>query len=392
MNYLSNQKPEDFAGKKVLLRLDLNVPLGDTGHVADSDTDRIKKSIPTIKWLQDAGAKVIIISHIGRDAHETLRPVVQKMEESMTIGFSPHLFSDETKDMIDGMANASVMVLENLRSDPREESNDESFSKELASLADIYVNDAFAVSHRAHASVVGIPKILPAYCGIQMQAEIENLAQSFQPAHPSILILGGAKFETKLPVIEKFLHIVDHVVIGGALANNFYKEMGYNVGKSLIDADANIKSLIGNPAIIIPNQVIVENERGREEKSASTVESSDKIVDIAPSAIGTHRDLFSSAQFILWNGPMGNYENGFTHGSESIAKMISTSSAHSIVGGGDSVALVEQLGLADKFSFISTGGGAMLEYLAQGTLPGIQALEHSPNEVAPVSQMETLFE
>ena len=374
MKYLSQENPEEFHGKRVIVRLDLNVPIGDDGHVHDGDADRIRKSMPTLEFLKRAGAKIIIISHIGRDPKETLKPVARYMEQHGVIGFDPEIISERAMDLVQHMANAHMIMLENLRSNPGEESNDETFAKQLAAYGELYVNDAFAVSHRAHASLVGIPKLLPSYCGFQMEQEIEHLSKAFTPTSPSILVLGGAKFETKLPVIQKFLNIVDHIVIGGALANNFYKDMGYEVGSSLIDQTADIKKLISNPKIIVPEIVTVENAAGQEEKEADKVASGDKIVDIAPAGFMEHAEIFTEAKFVLWNGPMGNYENGFTAGSKKIIEMISGSGAESIVGGGDSVALVEELGLEKDFGFLSTGGGAMLEYLANGSLPGIDAL------------------
>ncbi len=356
MKFLSQVQPEELKGKKVLLRLDLN-------ESSLEKPDRIIKSMPTINFLKEAGAQVIIISHIGRDPHETLVQIAEYMDISMTKEFDAELLE----------AN-QVIMLENLRQNPGEESNDEAFAQKLASYADIYVNDAFAVSHRAHASLVGVPKLLPSYAGLQMEQEMNHLSQAFHPTSPSILVLGGAKFETKLPVIQKFLPIVDHILIGGALVNNFYKEMGYETGASLIDQTANITHLIGNPKILIPEIVIVENEKGQEEKLASAVALGDKIVDVGVSALEKYSDEFRAAKFVLWNGPLGNYENGFTAGSKKIVDLIVTSGAVSIVGGGDSVTLIEGLGLADKFTFLSTGGGAMLEYLANGTLPGIEAL------------------
>ncbi len=356
MKFLSQVQPEELKGKKVLLRLDLNVPSLD-------DTDRITKSIPTIDALKAAGARIIIISHIGRDPEETLAPIAEYMHIPMTKEFDADLLE----------AN-QVIMLENLRQHAGEESNDEAFAQKLASYADVYVNDAFAVSHRAHASLVGVPKYLPSYAGLQMEQEMNHLSQAFTPTSPSILVLGGAKFETKLPVIEKFLPIVDHVFIGGALVNNFYKEMGYEIGSSLVDDSANIKHLVGNPKILIPETVIVESEKGQQEKNISEVVFGEKIVDIAPSGLDEYQEIFNNAQFVIWNGPLGNYENGFVAGTKKMVELITSSQGTSIVGGGDSVALIEQLGLADKFTFLSTGGGAMLEYLGNGTLPGIEAL------------------
>ncbi len=356
MKFLSQVQPEELKGKKVLLRLDLN-------ESSFEKPERIIKSMPTINFLKDAGAKVIIISHIGRDPEETLTPIAEYMHIPMTKEFDSELLEVN-----------QVIMLENVRQNPGEESNDEVFAQKLASYADIYVNDAFAVSHRAHASLVGVPKLLPSYAGLQMEQEMNHLSQAFNPTSPSILVLGGAKFETKLPVIQKFLPIVDHILIGGALVNNFYKDMGYEIGSSLVDQTADIKNLIGNPKIIIPETVIVESEKGQSEKLVTEVIPGEKIVDIAESGLDVYKDTFSNAQFVIWNGPLGNYENGFVAGTKKMVELIASSQGTSIVGGGDSVALIEQLGLADKFTFLSTGGGAMLEYLANGTLPGIEAL------------------
>ena len=378
MKYLSKQNLADFHGKRVLLRLDLNVPLDSEGRVADTDADRVRKSLPTIEFLKNAGAKIIIISHLGRDPKETLQPVAQYLDELTTVGFVPELFGDRAHGMLAHLGMGHAIVLENLRSLPGEEANDSEFAKKLAAMADVYVNDAFAVSHRAHASLVGVPALLPHFAGLQMEQEIENLSKSFSPDHPAVLVLGGAKFETKLPVIQKFLGIVDHIIIGGALANNFYQSKGYDVGKSLIDATADVKSLVNNPKIFIPEQVVAENDQGSQDKDAHSVSGTDKIVDISKSGIETAAELFSGAKFILWNGPMGNYENGFIQGSVAVANLISDATkngAISIVGGGDSVALIQQQGLEKDFTFLSTGGGAMLEYLANGTLPGIEALK-----------------
>ena len=300
------------------------------------------------------------------------------LDELTTIGFVPELFGTRAHEMLAHLGMGHGIVLENLRSNPGEESNDSEFARQLADLADIYVNDAFAVSHRSHASVVGVPALLPHFAGFQMEQEIEHLAKAFAPDHPAVVILGGAKFETKLPVIQKFLGIADHIVVGGALVNNFYQAKGYQIGKSLVDATADVKTLLQNPKIIIPENVIVENDQGTVSKDAAAVSAMDKIVDIAKSGVEAMGDVFSNAKFIIWNGPMGNYENGFTEGTIAVAQLVAGATkngATSIVGGGDSVALIAQLGLSDDFSFLSTGGGAMLEYLVNGSLPGIQALK-----------------
>lgn len=349
MKNLQELPIEALQGKRVLVRLDLNVPVGDDGIVRESDADRIRKAMPTLEFLKNAGSKVIIISHIGRDPEESLKPVADYMQ----IPLAPLYGFDGSN-----LENGSVVMLENLRSDAREESNDETFARELATYGDIFVNDAFSVCHRAHASVVGIPKLLPSYAGLQLEQEILHLNTAMHPEHPAVLIMGGAKFETKLPVIQKLLPIVDHCIIGGALANNFFKERGMDVQHSLIDEAAVLGDLIHDPKIIISDKLVWQETR---------------IVDLLVS--DDIKSVIQNANTIIWNGPMGNYENSFTQGTREIAEAIAKSGATSIVGGGDSVALIEQLGLADKFTFLSTGGGAMLEYLAQGTLVGIQALE-----------------
>lgn len=368
MKKLRELSHDDLTGKKVLVRLDLNVPMSDEGVVHKEEAERIEKSQATLQFLKDAGAKVIVISHIGRDPKESLKPVA----EYMNIPLFPLAGFDAAE-----LENHHVVILENLRSDAREESNDEGFAKELAAYGDLYVNDAFAVSHRAHASVVGIPNFLSAYAGLQMEQEIENLNRAMHPDHPALLIMGGAKFETKLPVINKLLPLVDHVLIGGALVNNFYKEKGYEVGKSLLDDGAHLGGLVNDPKIMLPDQVVVQNDGENDivgpAKSAQQISPADRIVDIV--IPDEFQQMIAEAQTIIWNGPMGNYENGYTAGTESLTRAIAASSAFSIIGGGDSIVLIEKLGLADKFGFISTGGGAMLEYLAQGTLPGIEALE-----------------
>lgn len=366
MKYLSQTEVEVFRGKRVLVRLDLNIPIPEDGMIKEEDADRIKASMDTINFLKNAGAKILVISHIGRDPKETLQPIADYMQIPMVKTFDAGLWDTQ-----------ALIMLENLRSNPGEEANDPLFAEQLASYADLFVNDAFAVSHRAHASIVGVPKLLVSYAGFQMEREIENLSKAFHPESPSILILGGAKFETKLPVIQKFISIVDHIIVGGALANNFYKEMGYEIGASLIDSAANIKDLVHHPKILVPETVVVENVNGQETKAITAIVTGDKIVDAAPEGLAPFAEIFASSRFILWNGPLGNYENGFTSGSKKAIDLITTSEGFSIVGGGDSVALVEKLGQAKDFGFLSTGGGAMLEYLANETLPGIDALEKS---------------
>ena len=368
MKKISELPQDQLQGKRVLVRFDLNVTLSDDGTVHDTDADRIKKSMPTLDLLKSAGALVIIIAHIGRDPKETLKPVADYMGLPLfpLSGFDPAQLQDH-----------QVVMLENLRSDAREETNDAGFAQMLAGYADLYVNDGFSVSHRAHASVVGIPKLLPAYAGLQLEHEIENLDRALNPEHPAVLIMGGAKFETKLPVIQTLLPLVDDVFIGGALANNFFKELGHEVGQSLVDPGARLGDLVSDPKVILSDHVIVQSDQANDHqnpgKSVDDVTPADRIVDVViPESLAT---AIMQAKTVIWNGPMGNYENGFTKGTQDLARIIAASDAFSIVGGGDSVTLIEELGIVSDFGFLSTGGGAMLEYLAHaGHLPGIDAL------------------
>lgn len=372
IQFLSQQNPEIFHNTTVLVRLDLNVPLID-GRVAVSDAGRIHASIPTLEYLRNAGARTVIVSHIGRESHETLRPVADFLNTIIPVDF---VSAYDTN-----MQPGDIVMLENLRQHPGEETNDSSFVAKLVTGIDYYVNDAFAVCHRTHASVVGVPQVLghtKCFAGFQLEREIHFLDQGLHPQHPAVLIMGGAKFETKLPVITSMLPQVGHVIMGGALLNNFLVRMGYEIGKSLVDEHANIDGLISNEKIIIPQRVISQGEQRGIERDITEVLLNERIVDIAPSSfdIADIADVLHNAKTIIWNGPMGNYENGYTAGTEKLIRMIAGTDAMKIIGGGDSVALIEQLHLSEKFDFLSTGGGAMLEYLAQnGSLPGIAVLQ-----------------
>ncbi len=314
---------KNIKGKTIIVRVAFNVPIKD-GKIEDSF--RIKQALSTISFLKKKGAQIILISHLTEKGG-TLRPIA----EFLKVKFIPNLEPGEIKD-------GEAVLLENLRNYPGEEKNDQEFSKKLAELGDIYVNDDFTASHREHASIVGIPKYLPSFMGLLFEDEFKSLSVAFKPKHPFLLILGGVKFETKLGVLDKFLHIADKIFIGGAL-----------VVKALqmpIARNSKIIFPVGDPMALDANTETLEILRKEIKK----------------------------ARFILWNGPLGNYENGFTKGTIELAKIISKSKAFSIVGGGDTVAVAKKIGL-NKFSFVSTGGGAMLDFLANGTLPGIKALE-----------------
>lgn len=321
-----------LSGKRVLVRVDWNVPI-ENGVVVDDF--RIRRSLPTIEFLQNAGAKVIMATHLEPE-EASLEPLQR---------FVPN----------------GAELLPNLRSNPGEKANDVSFAKELASLADIFVNEAFSASHREHASIVGVPKLLPSFAGIEFVKEVESLSKAFEPEHPFVLILGGAKFETKLPLLKRFLDSADTALVGGALANDFWKSAGIDVGDSLVsNVDLGLKNLLGSGKIILP---------------ADTTLEGDRIVDAGSKTIEAWKEKIDSAKFILWNGPLGEYEKGYKKYTLELAKAVATSGAKTIVGGADTLAAIMELDIFDRFGFVSTGGGAMLDFLSTGTLPGIKALE-----------------
>lgn len=358
--------------RRVLVRVDFNVPLGENNKVDDSESSRVQKSLQTIKYLVDASAKVILISHIGRDKKESLRPVAEYLHQFVPVKFIPTLDRESVRGVAAAMAPGEVLLLENLRQDPGEEENDERFAEFLASLGDMYVNEAFPVSHRAHASIVGVPQYLESYAGFWFQKEIENLSKFLQkPESPFLFILGGAKFDTKISLIKKFEGLADQVFIGGALANNFFREIGFKIGTSLADKDANVRPFFHKDHISIPFDVVVKPGIN---KDLPQISDDDCIVDIGASTLEELKKTIRGAKTILWNGPLGLYEEGYDAASKEIIKTISETKSYSLIGGGDTIKLVEELHLEDKISFVSTGGGAMLEFLANGTLPGIEAL------------------
>ena len=350
---LENQK--NLAGKKVLLRLDLNVSIKDD-KVADDF--RIRKILPTLEFLHKAGARSIILSHLEGKGGDSLRPVWQELRKRFLMSFSVN-FSELAKN-VGELENGGFTLFENLRVNAGEKVNDENFARELASFGEIFVNDAFAVSHRAHASIVGIPKFLPSFAGPLFAEEVTRLSGALKPPRPALFILGGAKFETKLPLLKKFISLYDTVFVGGALANDFLKAQGFDVGDSLVSkTPIDLNSLI-KANLHLPVDTITSKGK--------------KIVDAGPKTLEILRKLVAQAQFILWNGPLGEYEIGFAAGTKNLVTIIAQSQAESVVGGGDTVAAISALGLEDKFGFVSTGGGAMLDFLANETLPGLRAL------------------
>ncbi len=372
MKYLSQQNPTIFQGKRVLVRVDYNVPIID-GAISSTEAFRIHATLPTIEWLQKAGAKIILISHIGRSG-DSLCVVYDYLQEyipELNIQFVSEVVGEQATESVNRMESGQILLLENVRKEKGEELNDSSFVQSLSLLGDYFVNDAFAVSHRAHASVVGIATHLPSFAGLLMEQEIIHLEQALEPSSPSVLIMAGIKFETKLPLIEKLLPLYDSVILGGGLLNTYLKSFGIGVGKSVIDDSANLSSIIGSKKIIIPEYVIVERNGEAKTITVSEIMENDIIVDVV---IDTQmKQLLQNAKIVVWNGPIGWYEKGYTKSIVDIVENLGNATM-SIAGGGDTVTAIQKLGLTDQVSFLSTGGGAMLEYLQNGTIVGLENL------------------
>lgn len=384
----------DVKGKRVLARCDFNVPLKD-GEITNDK--RIVAALPTIKYLMENGAKVILCSHLGRPKGEykpefSLAPVAKKLSEylgvEVKLAEDPEVVGENAKAMAADLKDGEVMLLENVRYRKEETKNEENFSKELASLADIFVNDAFGTAHRAHCSTTGVASYLPAVCGYLIQKEIKFMGGALaDPKRPLVAILGGAKVSDKIGVISNLIEKCDTIIIGGGMAYTFMKYMGHSIGTSLLEedwiekagqmmADAKAKGV----NFLIP----VDNKVGKEydENTESMVVSSDEIpdgwmgLDIGPESQKIFANAIKGAGTVIWNGPMGVSEwANFASGTVAVANAVAESGAISIIGGGDSVAAVTKLGFADKMSHISTGGGASLEFLEGKELPGIAALQ-----------------
>lgn len=362
-------------GEVVILRADFNVPIK-SGKVVD--TFRIQKTLKTIDFLNKKGAKLLILAHLGEDGKETLRPIYNLLKKTHKIEFVVDMdFAAITKELTK-MKHGEIILLENVRRWPGEKKNDIKLAKDFASLADHYVNDAFSVSHRAHMSIVGLPKYLPSYAGYQLIDEINNLEKALKPKQPLLFILGGFKFGTKLPVLKKFGKISKNYFVGGALANNFIMAEGYEVGKSVIDNDYKITKNQLNDKKLIPIVDVVIDRGGKSKICAlNDIQKSDIISDIGPGTVDLLKIYIDEAKTILWNGPMGWYEKGYTKATIELLKLLAKrkGKALTIIGGGDTANLVHKQKMEKDFSFVSTGGGATLEYLSKGTLPGIKALK-----------------
>ena len=390
-------KDLDVKGKKVLVRVDFNVPLSKEEKGKIADDARIKAAIPTINYLSENGAKVILMSHLGRPKGEanpefSLKPVADYLsneyKDKFTFIASDLVVDENVKNGVEKLEDGQIALLENTRYRAEENKNGEEFAKELASLADLYVNDAFGTSHRAHASNVGVASILPSAVGFLIEKEIDVMGKALEaPEHPFVSILGGAKVSDKIGVIENLITKVDTILIGGGMAYTFLKAMGKEIGKSLLEEDKMDLSLelvekakANGVEILLPVDVVIADKI--EAGVATEIVDIDNIpedmeaLDIGPKTAKLFADKIKEAKTVVWNGPMGVFEiKEFANGTNQVAKALSEADAVTIVGGGDSALAIEMAGLKDKITHVSTGGGASLEFLEGKDLPGISAIE-----------------
>lgn len=384
----------DVKGKKVLVRVDFNVPIDENGVITDDR--RIREALPTIKYLRENNAKIILMSHLGRPKGKfnpkySLKPAAERLSEKLgtKVSLAPDVVGDVVQAMIEGLKDGDVMLLENVRFYEEEEKNDGEFSKKLAALGDIYVNDAFGTAHRAHASTAGVAEYLPSAIGFLIKKELDIMGKALvEPERPFIAILGGAKVSDKIGVIENLMDKVDALLIGGGMAFTFYKAMGHEIGKSILEADK--VELAGeilrkakekNLKLLLPIDIVVaaefSNDAPRKTVTVDMIPEDQLGLDIGENTRAVFYDIIKNAKTVVWNGPMGVFEMpNFAKGTFALAEAMSECKGTTIVGGGDSAAAVELLGFADKITHISTGGGASLEFLEGKVLPGIEAIDN----------------
>ncbi|MCK5588799.1 MAG: phosphoglycerate kinase [Candidatus Pacebacteria bacterium] len=381
--FLSNAN--NLKGKRVLVRVGVNVPLDEKGNI-ESDF-RLKAVLPTLKFLIDKKAKIILIGHIGRDSNLTLKKIFKyfKKKEKLPISFDEKTFVnfnnqkvEELKSQISSMKKGEILFLDNLRATDLEKENNVLFAKNLSEFADVYVNEAFSVSHRKHASISELPKnFTEKYFGIQFEKELEflNKIKELKKESNSIFVLGGAKIKSKLPILDILTDKFDKVIVGGAIINNFYKFLGYEIGNSVYDKEEmDLQKYIDKKNLFIPNLVIVKNKKGKVEKEISEVNKDDKILDISPSSFLEIEKELKEAKIIFFNGPLGYYEGGFKDGTKYLFEILANKENLFIAGGGNTSSVIYEMGLGENVDFISTGGGSLVEYIAHGTLLGIEAI------------------
>ncbi|NLF97661.1 MAG: phosphoglycerate kinase [Candidatus Riflebacteria bacterium] len=389
-----------LSGRKVLVRVDFNVPLDENRNITD-DT-RIRMALPTLNHILDNGGRLVIMSHLGRpkgavEPKYSLKPLVAHLSKLLgkPVQFAEDCIGEKAAAVVNNLKNGEVAMLENLRFHKEEEKNDAAFAKALAALGDIFVSDAFGTAHRAHASTAGIADTLPAYAGFLMEKEINYLGKvTTSPDRPLVAIMGGAKVSDKILVIENLLEKVDALLIGGGMAFTFLKAQGHNIGKSLCEHDKLdlALSLIekaknSGRRILLPTDVVTaaEIKEGVATKTVdiSSIPENELGLDIGPKTIEAFAAELKNAKTVLWNGPMGVFETKpFDNGTRKIAELLTGLNATTVVGGGDSVAAIEQMGAADKVSHVSTGGGACLEFLEGKILPGIEIFSRDIKEMA----------
>jgi phosphoglycerate kinase len=373
MNLKTIEDLGNLSGKRVLLRLDFNVPVAN-GSVTEGF--RIDSALPTISALRAQGAKIGIVSHIENEEGATLVPVFEYINKKTPISFVLHL--PDLADALERGAPGSVIMMENIRQYEGEKKNDPDFSKQLASIADVYIDDAFSVAHRTHASVVGVASLLPSAAGPLLINEITELSKAFNATKPFLFVLGGAKFETKLPLIEKFIDKADTIFVGGALGNDLLRARGVAVGTSKLSKTAiDLSRVATTKNVLAPIDAVVQTPTGKAVRDIHSIGPDESIVDIGPKTSALLAQHLSQASFVLWNGPLGYFEGGFGEGTDEFAKNLASlhRKMFSIIGGGDTLAAIEHLAIQDQFSFVSTGGGAMLDFLGSGTLPALETLK-----------------
>ncbi|TMF70492.1 MAG: phosphoglycerate kinase [Chloroflexi bacterium] len=380
----------DVAGKRVLVREDLNVPLSD-GTVADDS--RVRAAAPTLQHLAQRGARVIVLSHLGRPKDRepdlSLKPIAPDLARRVgrEVQFAEDCVGEPAMSAVDKLQRGQLLLLENVRYHKEDEANDPAFARRLAALGDLFVNDAFAASHRAHASVVGVAAYLPAFAGELMEAELRALRQALDnPRRPMVAVVGGAKVSTKVGVLRNLLKKVDSLLIGGAMANTFFKARGWPTGSGLVEdtalKEANAVAADAGDKLILPVDLVCA--RKMEAGEALRIMEADKVepgwmaLDIGPRSVSLFNQKIRGSGTVIWNGPVGVAEiRDFSDGTKAVGEAIATSGAYTLVGGGDTVAAIESLGLAGRYSHVSTGGGATLEYLEGKELPGVAILKEA---------------
>ena len=396
MNYRKKSiRDVSFNGKKVLLRVDFNVPQDKTTHAITNDK-RIRAALPTIQYLLDDGAALVVCSHLGKPKKDpdaktnlTLAPVAKRFAELLgrEVVFAEDTIGPDAKAKAAALKSGEVLLLENTRFDPREEKNDPEFAKELASLADVYVSDAFGAVHRAHASTAGVADYLPAYCGFLVEKELSALGGAIEdPQRPLVAVLGGAKISDKLAVIENLLEKADTLIIGGGMAFTFLKAKGYETGDSLLDTekveycrDMLAKAEAKGVKLLLPVDVVIADAFAADANTrvvaADSIPAGWQGLDIGPETQKLFGDAVRAAGTVIWNGPMGVFEfPAFAKGTESVAAAMAECKGITVVGGGDSASAIEKMGYADKVTHVSTGGGASLEFMEGKELPGVACL------------------